>query len=457
MENINLNIEDYTINDLLKLFELKENFTIIDLERVISTYIDNTENNKNIFKFLVEAQDKLKKYRSAKDAPIKGEILYDNEFLPIANAELAEQFPQRRNMTQLINDNHMVMGKQRLPVGQSHNVSVLQGELNPTHQNVNEKILNINSSFRDTGSISSFTINFSEAITNVLSITLHSIEIPLSYYIFDISYGTTTFYINDTSNNNNTNINITSGNYSESELITEIQTKLTTLNQGWVISYNSSSRKTEIYHTSGSRQRIYFSNIDNSSNSYSENNFTLTKSNNSLGYLLGFRNSFYDIESGNQNKIVSEGLIDIYGPKYLQLIVDDFKQNRCNNTIVNIYESNQKIKKPIIDCDNNSSLPAWKQFSIAQNTINADRNLQKKNYGNSLSDVIAKIPIAKTNNLLTNYILSSSDLNKNSRTYFGPSNLDRLKVTLVNDKGYEMNLNNMEYSFSLICKTLYQY
>ena len=80
MENINLNIEDYTINDLLKLFELKENFTIINLERVISTYIDNTENNREIFKFLVDAKNKLKEYRTIKDAPVKGDILYDNAF-----------------------------------------------------------------------------------------------------------------------------------------------------------------------------------------------------------------------------------------------------------------------------------------------------------------------------------------------------------------------------------------
>jgi hypothetical protein len=150
-------------------------------------------------------------------------------------------------------------------------------------------------------------------------------------------------------------------------------------------------------------------------------------------------------------------LVDTYGPKYLQLIVDDFKQNRCNNTVVNIYDSYQKVKKPVIDCENNSSLPAWKQFVNTQNTTNVNENLQKKYYGNSLSDIIAKIPITKTSNTLTNYIETSTNLIKNSRNYFGPINLERLKVILVNDKGFELNLNNMEYSFSLICKTLYQY
>ena len=74
-----------------------------------------------------------------------------------------------------------------------------------------------------------------------------------------------------------------------------------------------------------------------------------------------------------------------------------------------------------------------------------------------MSDVIAKIPITKSSNTLTNYVELSSSLEKNSRSYFGPINLERLKVILVNDQGFELNLNNMEYSFSLICKTLYQY
>jgi hypothetical protein len=457
MENINLNIEDYTINDLLKLFELKESFTLIDLDRVISTYIDNTENNSDIFKFLIDAKDKLKEYRAIKDAPVKGDILHDNAFLPMANSKIAEQYPQRKNMTQLINDNHMVLGKQRLPVGQGYSVEVLQGELNPTQQNINEKIINVNSSFRDTGEISSFTINFSEVITNVLSISLYSIEIPLSYYVFDISYGTTSFYISDNNNTNFTNINITSGNYTESQLITEIQSKLTALSQGWNITYNTASRKTEIYHTAGSTKRVHFSKIDSSNNVLNDNNFNLTRNNNSLGYLLGFRNNTYDVETSSQKKIISEGLVDTYGPKYLQLIIDDFKQNRCNNTIVNIYDSHQKVKKPIIDCDNSGNLPLWKQFVNTQNTINVNQNLQKKYYGNSLSDVIAKIPITKSSNTLTNYVELSSSLEKNSRSYFGPINLERLKVILVNDQGFELNLNNMEYSFSLICKTLYQY
>ena len=115
------------------------------------------------------------------------------------------------------------------------------------------------------------------------------------------------------------------------------------------------------------------------------------------------------------------------------------------------------MKKPIIDCDNSGNLPLWKQFSNTQNNLNVERNLQKKNYGNSLSDVIAKIPITKTSDTLTNYVELSSSLVKNSRNYFGPINLERLKIILVNDKGFELNLNNMEYSFSLICKTLYQY
>jgi hypothetical protein len=42
------------------------------------------------------------------------------------------------------------------------------------------------------------------------------------------------------------------------------------------------------------------------------------------------------------------------------------------------------------------------------------------------------------------------------RTYFGPTTLKRLRVQLLDDKGYPVNLCN-NFSFSLIVEQLYQY
>ena len=41
--------------------------------------------------------------------------------------------------------------------------------------------------------------------------------------------------------------------------------------------------------------------------------------------------------------------------------------------------------------------------------------------------------------------------------YFGPVNLSAFRVRLLNDKGYIVNLNNMDWSFALQVRMLYQY
>ena len=48
-------------------------------------------------------------------------------------------------------------------------------------------------------------------------------------------------------------------------------------------------------------------------------------------------------------------------------------------------------------------------------------------------------------------------LQDNKRTYFGPVNLERLHVKLLDDKGNLLNLNGLDWSLTLISENLYQY
>jgi hypothetical protein len=46
---------------------------------------------------------------------------------------------------------------------------------------------------------------------------------------------------------------------------------------------------------------------------------------------------------------------------------------------------------------------------------------------------------------------------ENKRSYFGPVNIDRLQIQLVDDKGNNVNLNGVDWSFTIICECLYKY
>jgi hypothetical protein len=51
----------------------------------------------------------------------------------------------------------------------------------------------------------------------------------------------------------------------------------------------------------------------------------------------------------------------------------------------------------------------------------------------------------------------SGSLQKSERTYFGPVNIERLAVKLLDDKGNVLNLNGNDWCFTLVAECLYQY
>jgi hypothetical protein len=51
----------------------------------------------------------------------------------------------------------------------------------------------------------------------------------------------------------------------------------------------------------------------------------------------------------------------------------------------------------------------------------------------------------------------SSTLQDNIRTYFGPVNLEKLSIKLLDDKGNLLNLHGTDWCLTLICECLYQH
>jgi hypothetical protein len=55
------------------------------------------------------------------------------------------------------------------------------------------------------------------------------------------------------------------------------------------------------------------------------------------------------------------------------------------------------------------------------------------------------------------YVEFGGTIQDNKRIYFGPVNIDRMHIKLIDDKGYTVNLNGAEWSITLISENLYQY
>jgi hypothetical protein len=226
--------------------------------------------------------------------------------------------------------------------------------------------------------------------------------------------------------------------------------------------------------------------------------------NQTLGWVMGFRVPYVNVSAtGN----TASSILDLNGTKYLILIVDDFNQNHINNGLVSITEFSNTLKVPSYyspdlpyTCSQTTSntatltgsfnnyatsdigllvadklniginkypriLPSAPRvltqsqiYTINEIIKNNDKTTNFRAKAPTNNDIFAILPV-KTSGLQTGTLIveTSGSLQENKRIYFGPVNIERLRVKLVDDKGNVLNVNGADWTFTLICECLYQY
>ena len=239
---------------------------------------------------------------------------------------------------------------------------------------------------------------------------LSSIELPTSYYVVSKQYNNNYFTI--TVNSSTAIVTIPDGNYNQTTIMEIINTQLSLLGAPFSsVSFIINLTNVE----TGSAQTMVGPNVDgvvtklelNFQNDKLGNEDRYTPLPLKLGWILGFRNGVY---VGNLN-YVSEGIVDITGPRYLYLVVDDFNNN-VNNNFFSAFNS-----------------------SVLNKNILARISIQAKNYN-----------VLEQNNL---------GVVTTPREYFGPINLSSMNIQLLDEYGRVIDLNNMDYSFCLTLTSVY--
>ena len=95
------------------------------------------------------------------------------------------------------------------------------------------------------------------------------------------------------------------------------------------------------------------------------------------------------------------------------------------------------------------------------NSINSNNN-NLTNYlskAPTSSDILAVLPVKTSTGVPTGSLLVefSGSLQDNTRIYFGPVDIDRMAISLLDDKGNILNLNGNDWCVTLIAECLYQY
>ena len=406
--NFDLNIENYNKDELIEMFELPSNFdrNIVDIKeaRLKDSIINNKEINKETqvktLNFLMKAKNII---LNDSHQPKNGTLQEKIEDFYNSSYELKTSKLEDR-------EEHMVQVRPEKPYLSSFPSEFFPGVINPIKKRTIKKNLNIDTKFREnyyTSSASNFNFTLPINMNDVLQMQLASIELPTTYYVVSKQYGNNFFSI--TVNTTTTVINIPDGNYDQLTIMHAINNELSLKGIPVIFTINLTNG------TTGSGQTLVgFSDL--SGNTILDLNFQADRHgvpdrNTPLplkfGWTLGFRNGIY---TGNKN-YVSEGVVDVTGPKYFFLVVDDYN-NSVNNNFYSAFNSSI-LNKNILA-----------RISLQSNTFN----------------------VLEQNNL---------SLVTTPREYFGPVNIQTMNVQLLDEYGRIVNLNNMDFSFCVTLTTVY--
>jgi hypothetical protein len=188
--------------------------------------------------------------------------------------------------------------------------------------------------------------------------------------------------------------------------------------------------------------------------------------------------SLYTYDATNNiATIVGDTTVSVNLYNYFMIVLDDYTQNHLNDGLVTITPAENNIStssyvnRTTVQCDpvtgkkifsgttvNGENQNTEKQVYSANQVLNAKVSTAKLySPGPFIQDIFALIPL-NTSSLTPGavYIDNGSGLAKQTRLYFGPVNISRMTIKLINDRGDVVDLNGSDWSCSLECDQLYQ-
>ena len=573
-EKKTFDINTYQTEDLLGILDLTGDAPINENKideriKVLKYRLRNNKKKIQIFNFLEHAANKLKKQFKSFNAQT-WEFAYEHD-----ESEASEVFKNQYqnkndpNKNLIVNEQSNIIGRVKQTLQDKMALqSTVQGNKNPIQRKTIKRIVNFDSHYREildpSGSTcatdtesryfnlanpqvrlytsTNYTVNLNQPLLNVVDITVDNVEIPYSWHVFSEDYGTHRFYI-DAPGTYTGNIFIAQGNYSSGNaLVAAINTQLNNKslggNQGGIVFFNYESNSNQVIIEIAGATKITFNwYIEDAEGSQCTAPFRETpnslleppkpgnKINYNLGWLLGFRTLALEIEPSQsynvknlygggfqQGKYRASSTVDVFGPKYLLLTLDDFNNNKPNKDLISLIDNNaNNFKLPEyykpqtmntsvyvfgtgansnikyqpghanedgyecvdvagppsargcaendINIDLISNLTKRQQYSISQMIQANTASNKKPRYSSPNStDILLRIPISSAPNN-PNQIISFKNENpdETKRVYFGPVKLRKFNVRLLNDKGFEVNLKDRDWSFSVIVNQLYQF
>ena len=402
--SFDLNINNYKKRELEDLFDLPATYDKLSVEKreiflketILSDKTIGENTKQQTFKF-------LKKIKETLLADLNN---VSQKLTSIYNTDL-----KLNNSAVTIAGNTPIIDRPPTPYAQSLPSEFYTGVINPLKKRTIRQNLNIDTRFRDNylkTSASNFQFELPRQFNDVMSVQLDNFEFTNPLYNISTSLGNNFFTIGINTGEFLTII-IPGGIYTATTLIDAINIAIQNfalLNDPntYQIVMSQNFNRTAIF-TNISISNYEFSLIFNAAITGYEN-FAIALPL-KLGWLLGFRLGLYT----NKTSYISEGIIDLFGPKYIYLVFDDYN-NSVNNGFYSAFNS-----------------------SILNNNILARISMLPNNSGAVIQNNLALITFA--------------------RQYFGPVNINKLNIQLIDEYGRQLDMHNMDYSFCVTFNVVY--
>jgi len=564
MTSVDTDVSSYTISELMAIIEVNDIDPEEIVEKTTALISKFKDSNPQLSVFFMDVQSQLLQYSQGllveKEEDLSGKIIvegfgnrtndaiypagdkevsewYKNENLTQSDQNQVNKITNRQQKIGVFGNQHAPMKREQIATTDNFQLPVKQDSLNPNLKNTIKRFINLDSQFRQytngaDSNATDYTLDLSDTLKNTLSMRVYSYQIPYSWYAIDINYGNTCLWIVDNNNNYVANVSVAPGNYSQTQFVSTLGASFASagfdpsLN---IVQYNQNSGNITLNFAgvsyTDSNGNIYPITTETSilfydfTGEFQCNNTCYSKTNNyfnnTLGWLMGYRVPYLNVDlSGN----TAPAILDLNGPKYLILVIDDYNQNHVNNTLVSISQFSNTLKMPsyyspdlpytcippnqnstnlqeliagvteqsIFDLQNpnplNGLLIAGKYnqdytstqvvlpsaprtltqsqiYTINQISANSNNLTNYLSKAPTTADILGILPIKTSTGVPTGTLLVdfSGSLQDNSRTYFGPVNIDRMAVKLLDDKGNVLNLNGNDWCVTLVCECLYQY
>ena len=436
--DFDFNINNYTIPDIENFLGLNQDYTFNDVmkrkQNMITIIIDNKQYDKPYRKKLVDFMEEsvVKVINNIKKTvQQEGDFIEDYDKLLIETDEgkvinqtsttsAGNKFVMNKNTVDI--DDVLGGKNQRVNPIETFQTNISRSNLNVVKRKTFNQTVMMNTLFREdyaNTTSTDFNIVLPTYFKNVMSLRLSSLQLPNVMYNISAANGNNTMYIDVDDGGPNGVVIMPDGNYDINNFITVLQTQLNTQlsTTNFSVTYDQYTQKITITYTdvilNPSFTMVFYTPIPkNHKNEFNDkykpdNDYRksecvdISQIYKGFGWFMGYRKAQYS----GAISYTTEAVYSSSPYEYIYFTLNDYNMSQSQNI-----------------------------FGMFSKSILGD-------------NILAIIPV--TSNSFNICFDNGINLLEKKREYYGPVNIQRLKIQLLNQYGEILNLNCMDFSFSL--------